>query len=313
MAPSTTTNKIAEPFGKHDFMRLGLEVAREYKWIKHKHHVNVQDYRTYYGVTPRVTARVWHLLRVSNNPQMRLFHQAKPMHLLLAIRFCWRYEVEKELGKHFNIKSPKTVRKWVKYFLSRLRLLLGTVIPKWSDVYKGLRIFFTVDGTHCLIEEPKPWSSMWSSHKFGGSAGVNYELGLAIDTQTLLWVYGPVPAGAQNDISIFKDYFQDAIDDFALKHGTSFKGLGDKGYRGAPDYISTRNDLDPAEISEFKNRSLARHETFNQKLKMFASLDTRFRHGVDFHAAVFESVCVLVILLLNSDGLSLFDSYPDCS
>lgn len=36
-----------------------------------------------------------------------------------------------------------------------------------------------VDGTDFRIEEPKPFSSGWYSHKFNGP-GVRYEVGLAI-------------------------------------------------------------------------------------------------------------------------------------
>ena len=61
-----------------------------------------------------------------------------------------------------------------------------------------------IDGVHCRIEEPRPFSTKWSSHKFGGKPGVNYELVLRIDKDELLSVVGPIPAGKLNDLSTFR-------------------------------------------------------------------------------------------------------------
>ena len=108
----------AKTYGKKEFMQLGLELMGEYKWMTYKHHCNIERFRTYYGVTPRTCGRIWHKLRTSNDPDILLEHSANPMHLLLAVRFWWCYEVEKDLGKHFGIKSPKTVWKWVRQYLN---------------------------------------------------------------------------------------------------------------------------------------------------------------------------------------------------
>ena len=69
-----------------------------------------------------------------------------------------------------------------------------------------MKQFFTLslDGTHCPIEEPKPWSQIWSSHKLGKKAGVTYEIGLRIHTPDLAWVNGPFPAGQYNDLDMFR-------------------------------------------------------------------------------------------------------------
>lgn len=302
--------KRATEFGKKAFMRLGLELAGEYKWMTYKHHCNIQRFRTYYGVTPRTCGRVWNDLRTSNDPTIRIDGNSDPMHFLLAVRFLWRYEVEKDLGKFFGIKDPKTVRKWVHYYEPRVAGLLSSMIPAWSDLHSGIKFFFSVDGTHCPIEEPKPFSTMWSSHKFGGSAGLNYEIALRLDKPDLLWLYGPTPPGAYNDITVFKEMgLKEELRQFMEEYGVTVRGIGDKGYRGEPDYLSTRNDLDPAEVAEFKNRVCARQETFNQKLKMFECLRDVFRHGVEFHEVCFKSVVVLTLHQIKTGALTLFDPY----
>lgn len=301
--------EYANSYGKKHFMRLGLELMGDYKWMTYKHHCNVDRFRTYYGVTPRTVGRLWHRLRISNDPDIRLGIKADPKHLLLAIRFMWRYEVEEELGKPFGIKSPKTVRKWVRDYLGRVAKLLPSLIPEWSDAHNGVIFFFTVDGTHCPIEEPKPFDTKWSSHKFGGSAGLNYEIALRIDKPQLLWLYGPTPPGSMPDISVFQHAFKKELEKFVGETGSPVRGIGDKGYRGEPDYLSTRNELDPPELAEFKNRALARQETFNQKVKMFDCFRIPFRHGIQFHGIAFRSATVLTLLQLESGGLSLFDPY----
>lgn len=290
-------------------MRLGLEIAGEYKWMTYKHHCNLDRFTTYYGVDPRTCARVWEALRTSNDPEIKLFRKANPMHLLLAIRFLWRYEMETDLGKFFGIKSPKTVRKWVRYYLYRVKLLLPSLMPKWSDAHSGVIFWFTVDGTHCPIEEPRPFSPMWSSHKFGGSPGLNYEIALRIDKPELLWIYGPTPPGSHNDMTVFKMGLKEALKEFMEETGVTVRGIADKGYRGEPDYLSTRNELDPEEIAEFKNRACARQETFNRLLKLFKCLRDPFRHGIEFHEVATKSIVVLTLHQLNSGAKSLFDPY----
>ena len=49
-------------------------------------------------------------------------------------------------------------------------------ISDWDDANDELIFFLSVDGTHCPIEEPCPFSTIWSSHKVGEKAGLNYKI-----------------------------------------------------------------------------------------------------------------------------------------
>ena len=69
------------------------------------------------------------------------------------------------------------------------------------------------------------------------------------------------------------------------------------------------NLFDPRDMAEFKQRVLARHESFNQRLKSFRCLTTKFRHGIDDHKVAFEAVCVITIYEMEN-GSPLFDPYP---
>ena len=132
-----------------------------------------------------------------------------------------------------------------------------------------------MDGTHCPIEAPMPFSTKWSSNKLGGSAGVDYELGIAIHDNQLAWINGPFRAG-ENKITIYRK--ANGLK-YHLPMGKCV--IGDRGYSSKPNTISTQNDL----------RVLARHKTFHGCLKRFKCLCTKFCHGVAHHKIVFESLC----------------------
>jgi hypothetical protein len=61
----------------------------------------------------------------------------------------------------------------------------------------------SVDGVHCQIQ--KPWvqsDAAWCSHKHH-SAGVTYELGIAICLDHLVWINGPKQS-SMHDLRVFR-------------------------------------------------------------------------------------------------------------
>eukprot|EP00536_Pseudo-nitzschia_multiseries_P017178 jgi/Psemu1/49689/gm1.49689_g len=99
----------------------------------------------------------------------------------------------------------------------------------------------TVDGTCCWIAEPghPNFSQDWEyySHKFN-KAGINYELGIALASNKLIWMNGPFKAG-QNDVTIFVKNGLEQCLRYLCK-----KLIGDGGYRGHNDTASTPNAHD---------------------------------------------------------------------
>ena len=159
----------------------------------------------------------------------------------------------------------------------------------------------TVDGTHCPIQETRPFSKKWSSHKLGKKAGLNYEIGIQISQSRVVWVNGPFPASL-NDLTVFREK--------GLKEAlpTGKRCMGDEGYTHE-ETISTRNDFDPTELAMFKWRALSRHETFNSRLKSFHCLKSKFCHGITKHKVAFEAVCLILIYEMEN-GSPLLDPYP---
>jgi hypothetical protein len=56
-------------------------------------------------------------------------------------------------------------------------------------------------------------------------------------------------------MSVFKTALKGKLQQLTADHGVTCRGIGDKGYSGEPQFLSTRNDLDPSKIKEFKNRA----------------------------------------------------------
>ena len=164
----------------------------------------------------------------------------------------------------------------------------------------------SVDGVHCRIREPRPFSSLWSSHKFGGKSAVNYEIGLQIHKPKLAWVEGYTQPGFENDLGVFRRRLLPAL--AALGRGR--KVIADSIYGAEPDYVSIKNAFDPPEIQNFKDRVASRHENFNGLLKNFDCLENRFRHGLHWQQICFRAVCCLVMFQFESGGYSLLDPYP---
>lgn len=321
-------NNKAKPLTEAQWLQIGLETARHPKWRTYKHHTNIDRFRTAYGVIPKTCEMIWNDLRDAD----RINKKDDPRNLLLAIRFLWAYHIEEDLGNYFDIRSPKTVRKYCKQWVGLIQSLLMSkvIIPRslavslvtlphsscvlqignLDEIDDETIFLFSIDGTHCPIEEPRPFSTEWSSHKFGGKPGVNYELGIFIHKPQLAWVYGPIRPGKYNDISTFRRKLKNKM--LSLLPGKRL--IGDKGYRGEAELISTRNDYDPPEIAEFKDRVLARHETFNLKLKFFNCLSQPFRHKegdiIANHKVAFEACCTITQYQIETGGQSMFDPYP---
>lgn len=154
---------------------------------------------------------------------------------------------------------------------------------------------------HCRVNEPihpvLGKNPKFYSHKFK-QAGLLYELACSIYENKLVWMRGPFNA-SRHDITQFRS-------ELLAKIPVGKKGVGDNGYRGEPNALSTPNSQDPPELRKFKSRARARQESFNARIKVFQCLDQRFRHGIKKHKICFEAVCVIVQYQLEN-GSPLFD------
>lgn len=177
----------------------------------------------------------------------------------------------------------------------------------------------TIDGIHYQITEPRPFSTDYSSHKFGGKACLDYEFGIYTHKPQLAWINGPIPSGTP-DINVFKSKLWHAIRAKQATRSNTFRAIADDGYmsKELQDVLVFRNEMDPPELAYFKDRALARHETFNGMTKRYACMTKLFHHDRGQnperkhprHKTCLEAICVTIQVELNLGVETLLDPYP---
>ena len=144
-----------------------------------------------------------------------------------------------------------------------------------------------------------------------------YEICSSIEEPRQVWINGPFP-GSESDITIFRGGTEDTpLEDrdhsalyFQLAEGQVV--VGDSGYGGEPDKIILQNQEMPRDMIKWLGRVKARGESLHSRLKSFAILRERFRHGngtknkMDLHKMAVEAVCVIVAYDQES-GRPMFD------
>ena len=280
-----------------EILAIGLDHTGYMRWCGYKPKTNINNFKSHFGASPKIVALIWNHLRAANKIIER---EADPKHILMACRFLWAYEGQKDICCQYNM-SENTFRDKIGRWVSYIQGLLSGVMGTLQDDDDDLIMKWTVDGTHCLVWEPRPFSTKWGGFKNGKHASVNYEIALKIYKDELVWINGPTRPGS--DLGIFKKKLMGAT-----PLGKKF--IGDAGYTGLPDYICTRNDMDPRVIGRFKAFALARHETFNGKIKNFNILKHEFRHGLENHRTAFDAVCTIVCYEMKHGSSKLFSPYP---
>lgn len=165
----------------------------------------------------------------------------------------------------------------------------------------------SVDGTDCRYEITDT-DGRWWSYKFRKS-GLRYLVAVSIKHGDIVYIEGPFPCGAYNDIKVFRWGIVGFLDE-------NERVEADDGYIGeAPRYVKcpakTFGENDDAKDAMCARLRL-RHETVNKKLKQFGCLRNRFRHH-DFakHSSCFRAAAVITQVGIDF-GEKLFDvEYTD--
>jgi hypothetical protein len=68
----------------------------------------------------------------------------------------------------------------------------------------------SIDGTDFLILQAGAVipGNAFASHKYAFKSALRYEIGVSILGGDLVWIQGPYPAGAFNDVKIFNNVFR---------------------------------------------------------------------------------------------------------
>ena len=123
---------------------------------------------------------------------------------------------------------------------------------------------------------------------------MRYEVGICIQTGWIVWINGPYPCGEWPDLRIARESIIYELDDNEFF-------LADGGYHDRNQYSVT-----PTGGNQFSDRqkavARARHESINKSLKSFDILKQKFRHPLDKHNTVFNSVAnVTQLRIMNGD------------
>ncbi|CAB9519197.1 hypothetical protein SEMRO_996_G229350.1 [Seminavis robusta] len=297
-----------------EFLAIGLDITRgKNHWEYLKEGANQERFRKAFGAATLTCSQMWNDLVIRGEVTKSM----PTRYFLLALRYLNTNDTQDDLMILFKIGSKHTIKTWTDAFVRKIQLLLKDKTISWEQADEGFIFFMTVDGTHCRIEEPRPFSKDWSSHKFGGKAALNYEVGLSIHKAKLVWLYGPTPPGKHNDLEVARLKLFPTMRVYNEQHskepGLRILADGIFQVKAEEDIVSTNNEFDPKELSKFKDRAQSRQEEFNNLLKKWKVLDTVFRYeqGTDFqdqHKACFEAVTAIVCYSLNNNTSSLFVS-----
>ena len=228
----------------------------------------------YFGVSPLATFKFFQSIEESN-----YFEKKTPLpHFFLCLVWLKGYLSESLLAGMFKL-NENTVREWIwKYakaiqslkqskvrtiayfsFLYLYVLLIYTNLSSFIQISLDLEevtlqtFLYTVDCTHCRIQEPRHEpDKKWFSQKLGKPA-LSYEVAIHLYKNKVAWTNGPFKAG-EHDLTIYRAGLKGNIPADKLL-------IADRGYVGEKK-ITTPNDFDTPEVNEFKRRARARQESF---------------------------------------------------
>ena len=161
-----------------------------------------------------------------------------------------------------------------------------TTLDHRYEKQNGSECLMSIDCTDFRIQEPRPFSSVWYSHKFNGP-GLRYELGVCIQTGQIVWSAGPFPPGDFNDLEIFRLWLKENLDENECVET-------DEGYRG-DSAMRTPTDYEGNEqYKRDKARVMARHEAINGKLKEFGILRSVYRGDKNRHHLIFNAIVFII-------------------
>jgi hypothetical protein len=312
----------------NEILSIGLSLTRidAFRQEKVDRETNLDHFRSLFGSNPVVYAQIWEDLQTTDIHDARIDGATAKTgirYFLMSIYFLKNYPTGPLQESSFRV-SVRTAHEKNWFFLKKIQALKEQKVTSqchrvqsanhhlthfrpvfacisfqivWPELWTTENannpnvpcFLLSVDGVHCHIKEPThPVLSKnpeFYSHKTHKPA-LNYELGISVYEDKLVWMNGPFPV-SQHDINIFRT---EGLKD---KIPVSKLVIGDCGYLGEPDIISTPNLHDPIEVRKLKNRARSRQETFNARIKNFACLSSCCQHKIHKHKILFEAVCVI--------------------
>ena len=254
---------------------------------------NMERFKAHYAVGP-LTIRA--LLIDLKEEHHSLINEKD---FFMALNWLKLYDTEHVLAGRWKFHE-ETIRDKVQAYTKKIQLLKSKKIRLDFKEFDDDEVYvFSVDGVHFTINEvrTKPGPE-WFDPK-SHSAGLAYEVAVAIRSSRIVWTNGPHPA-SKHDMTIFRGGTKKEKTETWEQNSLYFKipagkkAIGDSGYAGEPEKIAISLPGHSVATKKFFARIKSRHETVNSRFKFFNILDHRFRHGREKHKMCFEAVCVIV-------------------
>lgn len=291
-------------------LEKGLEFVNAKVTVRCSENGKKEMFQKLYGSSPLVLATQWYDLVTTDIRDAKLEEKDICMagfkRFMIAHNFLWEYHKNAQcLAARFHMCERLARGEPVWFWVRKIAALKEKKIV-WPDRFSGPdgeKLPYTVDGVDFRIKEKSNEKvnvdRKYFSVKFN-KAGLKYQIVLSIVEPKCVSYTGPKRCSI-HDTTVWKE------SGVAEKTGPEKLGIADKGYSGQAK-LSAKNPRDPKPLRQFKSRALARHETFNGRLKMFGALSQCFKHDVDKHIFVFEAICVTVQYQMDN-GSPIFDVY----
>jgi hypothetical protein len=320
---SSTKNNAAANMRAFGLSCVGFPATRQ----NVRETLNESRFRSHYGVGSRAVAAMFDDLKKSH-PTINKTDFLMAMYWLnlyptehcLAGRWDYIEETCRNKVKKYTKMISKLANEKVSFYTDGYLIYCFASFAncqyfclfqiKWLNFEEHDEVYIcSVDGVHFGIQEPrKDPGAKWYDHK-SNSAGLAYEIALAVRHNNIVWMRGPFPAST-HDLTIFRGGKKDDPKDpsaLQFKVPPGKRVVADSAYRSEVGIVATTKEKHPPEVKREFARIKSRQETFNSRIKSFRILSMPFRHNLDatdedneenrslgFHRQVFESVCVAV-------------------
>jgi transcription elongation factor Elf1 len=266
---------------------------------------NMDRFNENYNCYPITACSLYELLQTTTIKEARIANASPTTleHFLIALYFLFRYPTREGMEAAFD-KSKGYVSKKAWDMIGRIAALKKEVIV-WPENPSVGTWGISVDGTHIWKQEKKHEELSQDpgegSHKLKHAAKT-FEFGISL-TGGIVWINGPYRAG-MNDLNVFR--LPGGLKEKLTE--TGMRAIGDNGYRGEPDLVSTPNNAhDSKPVRRFKSRARLRHETCNRMTKVFEIIQAgRFRHSETKLKKAVEAICVICNIKIEHE-MPLFD------
>ena len=213
----------------------------------------------------------------------------------------------KLLLQAFDVISMGNCQGWKLWiWVERIASLKLQKIIWDPSLEEGARYIGTIDGTDFLVNKSKTEryniNQKACSHKFKHGA-LKYIIVLSPWRGKCVFL-STAYRGGESDKNIYKEELHSLIPPGKYL-------ICDRGFVSQDDkegeVLRRINTTDSKKLQKMKARALARHETFNGRLKFFKILRDYFHHRPKNHCSAFEAVCVIVQYQIDN-GHPLFDT-----